>query len=196
MTTIKSNLDLVEKIYAQTPLERVLNGQIPGAPVETQIPLETSPNKKIGSDKGNKPNTVFVFHKDSRMRDQIISKQSSPQSNNNGRSDSKEHDDSSSYHWSLRQLATHSCDIVVFQMSPRQVKVKFAFLTVGDVDTKSQRFVTEVLIQAKWVEPKLQGLTDVSYILFCIFKLLTKIYLNKYEIAVFYCIITYNNFDI
>ncbi|XP_075242677.1 cys-loop ligand-gated ion channel-like isoform X4 [Convolutriloba macropyga] len=50
------------------------------------------------------------------------------------------------------------------EMSPRQVKVKFAFLTVGDVDTKSQRFVTEVLIQAKWVEPKLQGLTDASQV--------------------------------
>ena len=51
-----------------------------------------------------------------------------------------------------------------FQMPPRQVKVKFAFLTVGDVDTKSQRFVAEVLIQAKWVEPKLRGLTSVSIV--------------------------------
>jgi len=47
-------------------------------------------------------------------------------------------------------------------MSPKQVKVKFAFLTVGDVDTKSQRFVSEVLIQAKWTEPKLEGVSDAS----------------------------------
>ena len=62
----------------------------------------------------------------------------------------------------IRSLISQT-NAFAFQMPPRQVKVKFAFLTVGDVDTKSQRFVAEVLIQAKWVEPKLRGLTSVSF---------------------------------
>ncbi|XP_063720818.1 gamma-aminobutyric acid receptor subunit beta-1-like isoform X4 [Symsagittifera roscoffensis] len=147
-----------------------------------KIPVITSQNKNPVVSAPNQSNKVFMWRKDSKMHDQIIAPKIVPSQNSNdgqlaikktpqtlplnspGSTNPGNENQISSPGKSLKQLVSHSIDIAVFQMSPRQVKVKFAFLTVGDVDTKSQRFVTEVLIQAKWVEPKLRGLTDASQV--------------------------------
>ena len=132
-----------------------LSEDLPGY-FQLESPWTNNSNKNSRQAKTKSGATVLIYHKDSKMHNQVISKRSFPAANLSA--DDKSRDLS----WSVKQLASHSCDVVVFQMSPKQVKVKFAFLTVGDVDTKSQRFVSEVLIQAKWTEPKLEGVSDVS----------------------------------
>jgi hypothetical protein len=43
----------------------------------------------------------------------------------------------------------------VLNAPPREVELRVIFLRIGDIDTLSERFFAEILIESKWQEPKL-----------------------------------------
>ena len=53
-----------------------------------------------------------------------------------------------------KNIKTLKASPVVFH-KPREVEIRVIFLRIGDIDTLNEKFFSEILIEAKWEEPKL-----------------------------------------